>query len=465
MKQAVELIKKVKSQGYKIALDDFGTGYSGMQQLYNTEADFIKIDRFFVSEDESAFRKRLFIANIVHLAHLLGIYVIAEGVENEREYYLCKELGCDYVQGYFVKQPSSNFLSIEAMYPHIQEMNDKDRRKLKDDRLKLQEHIERLPTLKTDSEIDEVFNLFRDNPQCSFIPILNTLQEPIGIIRERDLKQYVYSPYGREVLKKIAKTKGVMEFVSACPKSELRFAAEKIMNTFSVSQGDEGIMMTEGGKYAGFLYASDLLKILNEKNLEQARDQNPLTKLNGNQMITDFITSSLGLSNTTRYFVYFDFDNFKPFNDKYGFRRGDRAILLFSDILKKATSKGSFYSENSENEQMSFLGHVGGDDFFLGAYGKSIDEIFHLVKLICDQYSKEVADLYDHPDREAGVIRSVDREGNPKEFSLLTVSAGILELSEGMKYDNQEEIGKILAEMKKSAKGLTGGIILASVLP
>ena len=67
---------------------------------------------------------------------------------------------------------------------------------------------------------------------------------------------------------------------------------------------------------------------LSEKNIAIARDQNPLTKLPGNTLITAYISETLNDLENTYVYVYFDFDNFKPFNDSYGFRIGDRAILL-----------------------------------------------------------------------------------------------------------------------------------------
>ena len=62
--------------------------------------------------------------------------------------------------------------------------------------------------------------------------------------------------------------------------------------------------------------------------------------------------------------AYFDFDNFKPYNDRYGFRQGDRTILLFSDILKKTSGANKF-----------FAGHIGGDDFFAGFRIGALDKV------------------------------------------------------------------------------------------
>lgn len=73
-----------KQQGYCIAIDDYGTGYSGMHQLYFSEPDIIKIDRFFIADIPKDYRKKLFIRNIINLAHVLGIKIIAEGLKPKR---------------------------------------------------------------------------------------------------------------------------------------------------------------------------------------------------------------------------------------------------------------------------------------------------------------------------------------------------------------------------------------------
>ena len=105
LQQTKELLNTYKNQNFKIALDDFGTGYSGLQLLYNAEPDIIKIDRFFIEGIAGDSRKKLFVSNIVSMAHILGIMVVGEGVETEVELTVCREIGCDLVQGYYISRP------------------------------------------------------------------------------------------------------------------------------------------------------------------------------------------------------------------------------------------------------------------------------------------------------------------------------------------------------------------------
>ena len=97
-----------KDQGYNIAIDDFGSGFSNLQKLFHIEVDVLKIDRFFISDIEKSSKKRLFVNNIVNLVHSIGGIVVAEGVETESEYQICKKIGCDLIQGFGFGAPMSS---------------------------------------------------------------------------------------------------------------------------------------------------------------------------------------------------------------------------------------------------------------------------------------------------------------------------------------------------------------------
>ena len=105
-REASNLLAAYQREAYKLAIDDFGAGYSGLQLLYQYKPNFLKIDRFFISGIDSDHKKKLLVATTTELAHVLGIQVVAEGIETERELLACREAGCDYLQGYFIARPS-----------------------------------------------------------------------------------------------------------------------------------------------------------------------------------------------------------------------------------------------------------------------------------------------------------------------------------------------------------------------
>jgi EAL domain-containing protein (putative c-di-GMP-specific phosphodiesterase class I) len=104
---AVQTMQALKTLGVRIAIDDFGTGYSSLSYLKRYPIDRLKIDRSFVngigidSDDETICR------TIISLAHNLGLRVIAEGVEHDRQLAFLRQFGCDEVQGYLIGRPMS----------------------------------------------------------------------------------------------------------------------------------------------------------------------------------------------------------------------------------------------------------------------------------------------------------------------------------------------------------------------
>lgn len=140
--------------------------------------------------------------------------------------------------------------------------------------------------------------------------------------------------------------------------------------------------------------------------------------------------------------MYFDFDNFKPYNDSYGFRQGDRVILLFSELLRTRTEYAN-----------RFAGHIGGDDFFMGIHGISLKKAISDVSIMVRQFRNDVESFYDTGAIERGYILSKDRDGREKAFPLMTISAVVLELPAlRSRVYSTEEISNIMAAKKKRPK-------------
>lgn len=267
-REVAKVLKTYRSQGFNIAMDDYGVGFSGFQMLYYAEPEFIKIDRFFIQDIERDTKKRLFVSNIVNIAHLLGVVVIAEGVETENEYFICRELGCDLVQGYLVQRPQTAIENLTLYYEHIHLLNRRDRRKASKDQWLISAEMEYIEAVSQESHALAVCEKFREKKNSTFFPVVNSNQEPIGIIRENSFKDYTYSQFGRELLRNPAFGKDLSRFVTKFPVADVHIPVEKILEIYSqYSNAIEGIIIVEDMKYAGFLSAPSLLKILNEKNL------------------------------------------------------------------------------------------------------------------------------------------------------------------------------------------------------
>jgi diguanylate cyclase (GGDEF)-like protein/PAS domain S-box-containing protein len=100
-------LEKLRAGGVGISIDDFGTGYSSLQYLRDLPASRLKIDQTFIARIERSAADRAIISTIAHLAHALGMRVVAEGVENEAQFALLRASGCDEVQGFLLGRPLS----------------------------------------------------------------------------------------------------------------------------------------------------------------------------------------------------------------------------------------------------------------------------------------------------------------------------------------------------------------------
>ncbi len=102
---AKKILEALDTLGIKIAIDDFGTGYSSLVQLRNIPISILKIDRSFIHHMASNESDAAIVSSTVYMAHMLGMKVVAEGVENEETLNKLKKIQCDFVQGYFFAKP------------------------------------------------------------------------------------------------------------------------------------------------------------------------------------------------------------------------------------------------------------------------------------------------------------------------------------------------------------------------
>ncbi|GAB1477326.1 hypothetical protein MASR2M70_21640 [Bacillota bacterium] len=178
-----------------------------------------------------------------------------------------------------------------------------------------------------------------------------------------------------------------------------------------------------------------------------ALDANPITGLPGNNSIKNAITAAIE-TNQEAYIFYADLDNFKAYNDTYGFANGDKVILFTSNLLK-SMMKELVVSEG-------FIGHIGGDDFvFIVEKSNALDFANRFIA----RFDQGIKENYSAKDSANGYIVSKNRKGEEASFPLVSISIAGVDLSQ-RKYSNYLEVSDICAELKHMAKQTLGSCLV-----
>ena len=433
------MLQRYKESGYKIAIDDFGIGVSGLKMLYFSEANIIKLDRFFISNINQDSKKKLFCSSIIEMAHIMGMQVIAEGIETIKEFYTCKDIGADFMQGYLIQLPTKEIEEINDIYTNISNLILDDKR-FNNANFIDNKFIENIYPLDVNTSLYDLFLHFKKNTEHNFVPIIDEFGYFLGIINESDIKKISYSQYGLSLAQNKTYSSTLLKYIKPALSVEISWGIDQILELYNLKVNDSlGIFVTSSNKYKGFINLNSLLTLSYNRNIEIATNQNPLTKLPGNNQIEKFINNSFKNAHINiTHIIYFDFNDFKPFNDIYGFRQGDRAILLFSELLQKRYPKESF------------IAHIGGDDFFVGLKDFNYDEIFELTSQVKEEFKNNVKNLYSNEDKSNEFIISKDRFNVTRKFNLLSVSCAIIEINPR---SNISDFDTTLNILKKESKG------------
>jgi GGDEF domain-containing protein len=206
------------------------------------------------------------------------------------------------------------------------------------------------------------------------------------------------------------------------------------------------MIIVQDGCYLGLASVRDLLKRITELKIRNARHSNPLTLLPGNVPINQEIDSLLQRA-CDFHIAYFDLNHFKPFNDCYGYSRGDQVIRRLGGLL----------TAHADSES-DFVGHIGGDDFVV--LFRSRDWRARCARVI-SAFDQQVQSLYRASDLAAGGIWSQDRNGQAAFFPLLSLAVGVVH-PDPYKCSSYHEIAELAADAKKQAKLQTGSALFLS---
>lgn len=179
------------------------------------------------------------------------------------------------------------------------------------------------------------------------------------------------------------------------------------------------------------------------RRIDRNRGANPLTGLPGNLEIQAEINSRIEKKESFAI-VYADLDNFKAYNDVYGFAKGDIVIKMTADIL---TDEIRDFGNRDD-----FIGHIGGDDFVFITKPENAEVICNGVVI---SFDKRIKELYHKEDIEAGFILTLNRLGASIEYPIMSISLAVI-TNQRRSFQNHLQVAEVAAELKKKAKSLPG---------
>lgn len=425
-------IRPLRRLGCDVAIDDLGAGSSGLKTWSEIRPEFVKVDRYFVAGIEHDPVRAEILRSVVDMARATGSHVVAEGIENREQHALVVELGVDYVQGYLFGKPQSvpridtNVLSLGlAAPPSVADCA---------------EHLAlQIPPVSADAAVGSVVDTFRKHPEWRALAVVDETR-PVGLVRRDELLMRLNGQPRSEPLSRMPVTEVMDEEpVLIDARTRLDQVSRLVTGQLEARHQDDFII-TRASDYLGLGRTIDLLRHITTQQIQVAKQSNPLTGLPGNREIQ----TQLGqLINRRRTFLacHVDLDNFKPFNDTYGYQCGDQVLMHVAATLTRHL-----------RPRVDFVGHIGGDDFVL--LMRSQDWSLRLMSLVED-LAVSLVSFHSAEHRAAGFIVAQGRDGNLTEFPLLSVSVAAVEVAAGPGV-TAESIADDLRRTKAAAKSRAG---------
>jgi len=431
-----------RGEGFKVAVDDVGTGYSGLWSIAEIRPDFIKLDMSLVRGIDANPVKRALIETFLTFSDKVGCKIIAEGIETASELSSLVQMGVHYGQGYFLARPAP--VRPEVGQEALAVIQNHKRRSVQE--LKRSSpigvHADQAVPVPSTSTVGELKRFFDSHPHVSSAAVVSGKQ-PVGLVTRHKMDSILSSQYGLSLYF----SRPVSKVMDGHPlivdwNTPVELVAQAAMNREDYKIYDH-VLVTRDGLLAGMASVQKILDALAQAQIEMAKGANPLSGLPGNvaleQELETRVTSGHPVS-----VIYADLDNFKVYNDCYGFKAGDEIILLTARILAWAIRR--------RGGQGDFLGHVGGDDFVLCT---TPDKAERICTAVTRCFSRLVRNCYDEKDRAAGYILGKDRAGKEGRFGFVSISLAIVDCQGGC---SLETISHRSAEMKKYAKSQTGNV-------
>jgi EAL domain-containing protein (putative c-di-GMP-specific phosphodiesterase class I)/GGDEF domain-containing protein len=423
----------LRALGCDIAIDDLGAGASGLKAWSAIRPEYVKLDGCFIAGIEHDAVRGEILRSLVDMGRATGSQIVAEGIENREQCAIVRDLGVEFLQGYLLGHPQA----VPRVEPgEIEALPGLASGAIAD----CAEHLVRaVPAVSSTARVAEVVEKFRREPDWTALAVVEG-QRPLGLVRRDELLILYSRPLHPEIFNRKPVT-SVMDRSAAQIDARARLEqVSRLVTGQSDPHQRQDFIITRNGGYLGLGRTIDLLREITSQQLQAAKQSNPLTGLPGNREIQAHLTKLLG---RRRPFVacHLDLDHFKPFNDTYGYSRGDQVLLHVAQVIS-----------GTVRPRVDFVGHVGGDDFVF--FLRSQDWPLRLAALL-HELSASLANFHSGEHRAAGSFGALGRDGSHCVFPLLSVSIAAVAVEAG-RGAGSEWVSDQLRRTKALAKAVAG---------
>ncbi|MCL1820904.1 MAG: EAL and GGDEF domain-containing protein [Oscillospiraceae bacterium] len=430
-------IEHYKSQKYGIAIDDVGSGYSGLGVILNVRPNLIKLHTSLIRDIDKDEIKQHLCKALVDFGMGADIKILAEGIETEEELETLVKLNVDYGQGFFLGIPRKSFADIaEAKKEMIKKFHNKKYiENAKSSVYPIIGHFAKPGhTFSPDEKTYSIYETLRLNPTITEFAIVEN-DNAVGFMTRTAFNEmlggrYGFSLHSKKDIRQIIKTDFMRVNYQMSVDDVSRLAMTRPLDRLY-----NPIVVEQDGRYCGIVSIKDLLNTCTKVEVDVATHSNPLTGLPGNLLIEKEIKSRV-FGERPYCITYYDIDNFKAYNDAYGFQNGDMMLALVAEILKKCAVKNEF------------IGHIGGDDFIVVCDYHEGEEY---CQSVINEFKVQVNSLYRDEDIKNGYIISKNRNGVTENFPIASLSIAGISNKSGS-YQNLDDFSKDIAKLKKNAK-------------
>lgn len=437
----------LRAHGMRIALDDFGNGHSSFEMWNEIHPDIVKIDRYLINGLSRSAGRLAIVRALCQVAETLGTELVGEGVEDPADLRVLRDLGIPYAQGFLIGHPAPEPVSEAS--PEAQQVLrapsvavlPRPRGPVTQRPTQVRHLLMEAPFVHPWQTNDEVMALFVDHPELHAVAVVRD-GHPIGLINRRLVNERMAQPFARELLARKSCTALMNGAPLICDEHRSLESLADVLRGEDQRYLSDGFIVTSGGHYRGLGTGEALVRRVSELRIDAARHANPLTFLPGNIPTTEHLERLL--DGGERFAVaHVDLTDFKPFNDHYGYSRGDEMIRLLSSLLSEHVDPA-----------LDFIGHIGGDDFVV--LFQSADWTARCQRVI-DAFNARSPHLFDATDIPRGGLHGKDRRGEPQFFPFTAVVMGAVELIPPLP-QRAQSIAMLAARAKRQAKRANLGL-------